>query len=397
VKIQTDACEADRLLPEERVLWTGQPGSARTTPGEVAVALYLAVGLAVLAVAARSIAHSLPGLLEAFAVIAWGAGVVQALAVLIYIFAIKPRVLRGTVYQVTDYRVIVTAGLLVRREWSAYLDQLDEPVLRRGRDGSESVVLRSEASRGHGPRLTVGGSGPFSSLAASPVPVLRALHDGAGVQQMIAAARRQLTYGLTAPVLPLASAAVPWPADVGPGHDERTLWTGMPARPPWWFGAQDAYLSVFGVIWLACMGVLCAFVATGGSVGFLVFFILFATAGGVYPAFGRIVHRRLRIRRSTYLLTSRRLIVTWQLLGQPVTVQADLMQLLPPSIDGQSIICRWAPTHEPERITGWKGMLWPAATNSPPSLIGIAEAETVRALIGAAQLALRVRNLQPPA
>jgi hypothetical protein len=110
------------------------------------------------------------------------------------------------------------------------------------------------------------------------------------------------------------------------------------------------------------------------------------------------VHRRLRILRSTYIVTSRRLILTWRLpLGQPVTVQAGLIQLLPPGIEGQTIPARWSPADEPERSAGWKGMFWPVATSGPPALIGIGEAEHVRELIAIAQLALRSRERQRPA
>ena len=69
---------------------------------------------------------------------------------------------------------------------------------------------------------------------------------------------------------------------------------------------------------------------SAGPAFFLVWLGLMTLAGGVYPAAGRVVHRRLRIRRSRYVLTSRRLITTWRALGggKPVVVQASLDALL---------------------------------------------------------------------
>jgi hypothetical protein len=73
-----------------------------------------------------------------------------------------------------------------------------------------------------------------------------------------------------------------------------------------------------------------------------------------------VVHRRLRIRRSRYVLTSRRLITTWRPLGggPPVVVQASLSALVPPV--------------------------------TPPVFIGLANAQEVAGRIGDAQVATRV-------
>jgi hypothetical protein len=394
----TDDSRAERLLAGERILWTGRPGSARASLGDAAFAVYLIVACTVVVVVARKDLQGAPVPFRAFAVFVLAAGTVQALGILVYLLAIKPRVVGGTVYRVTDYRVIVVTGLRVRRAWSAYLDQLDEPVLRPGGDGTESLLLRPQPRRWtRGFRSGTAG-GPFSLLGASDVPVLRSLSDGTSAREIIATARRQLIDGGAQPVQPppeVPSPALPDGVDLA--GEERALWVGRPVRPPWWFGPPDVYLSAFAVFWLAGAILMCVLVVSSDS-GFLVVLVPLAIFGGVYPAFGRVVHRRLRILRSTYVVTSRRLILTWRMpLGQPVTVQAGLIQLLPPGVEGQTIVARWSPADEPERSAGWKGMSWPVSTSGPPALIGIGEAERVRDLIATAQLALRARERQRPA
>jgi hypothetical protein len=42
-----------------------------------------------------------------------------------------------------------------------------------------------------------------------------------------------------------------------------------------------------------------------------------------------------------------------------------------------------------------KALTWPAATTSPPALVGIADPRAVRDLICAAQLAIRAANPRP--
>jgi hypothetical protein len=170
-------------------------------------------------------------------------------------------------------------------------------------------------------------------------------------------------------------------------------WCGGPTRIPWWFGGRDVYLTAFTLVWLAFvigMGVMVG--QSAGPAFFLVLLGLMALAGGVYPAAGRVVHRRLRIRRSRYVLTSRRLITTWRPLGggKPVVVQASLDVLLPPVLRGTSVITGLASAGGPSaRFQGWKALPWPAATVTPPVFIGLPNAQEVAGLIAAAQLATR--------
>lgn len=189
---------------------------------------------------------------------------------------------------------------------------------------------------------------------------------------------------------------------------ERTLWTGRPVHTrvrradaglALYLAAVVVGLAVASTRWLpgislpgyfkTGMGVLAA--QSGNNAFFLVWLGLMALAGGVYPAAGRVVHRRLRIRRSRYVLTSRRLITTWRPLGggTPVVVQAPLGTLLPPVVRGTSVITGLASADASSRRQGWKVLMWPAATVTPPVFIGLANAQEVAGLIGAAQVATR--------
>lgn len=382
---------AEGLLPGERMLWTGQPSRVRVRLADVGVSLYELAALAVVAVISSGQWHSLPVLLRAFMVIIVAGAVIQVAVMLAYRVMIRPRQSRQTVYQITDWRVVVTTGLRTRRSWSAYLDQISEPALRRHRDGSQDLVLRASS----GPvmrRMLAGtlGSGPFSSLGQSSVPDLRSVADALQAQQIAVAARQRMLNGLAVPVpAPAGLVTAPLPAGVALEPGERVLWTGRPMQVPWWFGAQDMYLSAFGLVWLICVGLMGALAVTGGSGAFLVVLVPFAAAGGLYPAAGRLIHRRMRIRRSMYLITDRRLIASWQLGGQPVTVLAPLGQLLPPAARWQALFTDLADLSKQGRSAGWKSLLWPAATTTPPALIGIADPQAAYELIAAAQLALR--------
>lgn len=393
---QTDACD---LLPGEDVLWTGRPARARLSVSDAGFAAYLLAGLAVVAVAATQVG-GLPVLVRACAVIVVSGVVIQVAAMLIYVLAVRPRLSQRTVYQVTGYRVVVTTGLRTRRSWSAYLDQIGEPVVRRHRDGSEDLALLAGASS-QVPDAAFR-TGPFSSLGEVEVPVLRSLGDAVSAQQVAVAARRRMLDGLAEVVtLPAELSAGPLPTDAVLDAGERVLWAGRPGgRLPWWFGSQDVCLSVFALAWLACVVLMGAFAVTSGQAAFLIFLVPLAVAGGLYPAVGRVIHRRVRICRSGYVITDRMLIASWRLGRAPVTVQARLGDLLPPVIRGQAIFTGRADPGRRRRSTGWRQLLWPAATTAPPTLIGVADAPAVRDLIAAAQLALRAaaqgaENAQP--
>jgi hypothetical protein len=379
------------MLPGEGLLWTGRPAWARVSVADAAFSAFLLAALAVAAVFGAAQLRSSSLFFQAVTVIVLASVVSQVTAMVIYLLAVKPRLIQRTLYQVTAYRVVVTTGLRTRRTWSAYLDQIGEPVLKRRRDGTEDVVLRaggtSRISQGADPTFW---SGPFSAMGEVEVPVLRSVADGTQAQQVAVAARRRMLGGLAEFVTPRPGlSAGPLPADVVVDAGERVLWAGRPGRVPWWFGSQDIYLSAIALVWLTFVGLMGAFAVTIGSGTFLIILVPFAVAGGLYPAVGRLIHRRVRISRSGYVLTDRRLIASWRIGRTPVTVQARLGELLPPVIRGQAIFTGRADSRRRGRSAGWKNLLWPAATTAPPAVIGIADAAAVRELIAAAQLALR--------
>jgi hypothetical protein len=384
-------------LRGERTLWTGRPVHARIRPADAGLALYLAVVLVVLAVVGTRWLPgvSLPGYFKVLIVIVWGLGALQSLGTLVSLLVTGPAKQRRTVYEVTNYRVIVSCGPGAEDGTSVYLDQLDERMVRPDPDGTGDVLLRAGSGSTENWRRmrTLFRPGGLGLAAVNPVAVLRAVPDTEQACRVIAEARRRMRDGETGVLSSpghLSGPAVPGEITLAPG--EEVLWTGAPTGIPWWFGGRDVYLTAFALVFLAFvtgMGVLAA--QSGNSAFFLVWLGLMALAGGAYPAAGRVVHRRLRIRRSRYVLTSRRLITTWRPLGggTPVVVQAPLDTLLPPVIRGTSVITGLASADASSRRQAWKELTWPAATVTPPVFIGLANAQEVAGLIGAAQVATR--------
>jgi hypothetical protein len=360
--------------------------------------VFLAGALVVLAFIYPPALRDAPGIVKAVGACTWGLVALQLLAVLAVLLVTEPRKGRRTVYEVTNYRVIVSWGPRADDATSVYLDQVDKPTVRPGQDGTGDVLLGPGSGGTPGWErwrafLSPGVPGP---PAGNPVTVLRAVPDAGQACQVIAEARRRMRGGaadVPAPPARLAGAAVPGEIALAPGED--VLWTGGPTGIPWWFGGRDVYLTAFGLVWLAfiaAMGVLVA--ESPGNELFLAWLGLIALVG-VYPGIGLVVHRRLRIRRSRYVLTSRRLITTWRPLGggAPVVVQASLGALLPPVLRGTSVITGLAAadgaSRQPgSRFNGWKATAWPAATVTPPVFIGLANAQEVAGLIGDAQVAV---------
>ncbi len=374
-------------LPGERTLWTGSPTGARPGLVDACFSLYLAGAVVVIAVLGPHWLRDMPGIFKVMAAIVWGAAAVQSLAIVVNLLVIQPRIQRRSRYEVTNYRVIVNRG---QRVIAAYLDQVGAPVVRRGRDGGTNIVFPRDARPV--PQRPFGGlssRGPFALAPAERITRLTSVPDADTVRDVITAAQQRMLDDGTDPVSLPEEQPGSLPG-ITLGDDERVLWTGRPASVPWWFGGSDVYLSVFAFVWLAFAVLLCVAVARSGGAAALVFFVPFAAFGGGYPCLGRVIQRRRRIARSSYLLTDRRVIATWRVTRReaPVVVQAPLTSLLPPVIRGTSVFT--IPAMPPVRPrNGWREIPWPASAVTPPALIGLADAPRVWELISSAQLANR--------
>lgn len=388
----------DGLLPGEQVLWTGTPGRFKMSRAEAGFSVYLAVALVVVA-AMLPLSLRTAGPTVALVVIIWCLTMATALALLAYLVVLRPASLKRETYQVTSLRVLVTSELAGRRTWSAYLPQV-MPVVDDRKDGATDLWLR-EPDQSWLARALVLYTRPFIfqwQSRQSSFPVLRALADARMAEQVIRDARQRMAEaGPDVPAAADPGLSVALPAAVRLEERERALWVGRPERVPWWFGLQDAWLSLFGLVWLAgaCMiGVLAA--STGGA-WILVVLIPLAAVGGLYPAAGRLIHRRLRVLGSTYVLTDQRLIATWQLpAGEPVVTQSALGQLLPPELRGGSIFTSLARPLIIARGSALKTLAWPASTLGPPSLVGVGDPQAVRNVIAQAQLSAFSRSPAGP-
>ena len=277
-------------------------------------------------------------------------------------------------YRVTSYRVVIGAV----KPWSAYLDQVDHPVVRHNGDGTGDVLLERVRDK----------------RQRHPAAVLSSLSDAPGACQVLAAARWRLLDGsvqIPAPVP--AGTSTPLPAVISLGAGEQVLWTGRPQTVPWWFGPRDVAGAVRGLVIVICAVLAAAGVLTGHPA----VAISAAPLYGIYLAAGRVLIRHRRISRSTYVLTSARLITVWRRAGRPpVVVQAPLQALLPPEVDGNNIYTTRHHSHEPKPGRSQESSSeWPACPTHPPALIAIADPRGVCDLISTARLACITRH--PPA
>lgn len=388
-------------LRGERSLWTGRPVHARVTLADAGLALYLATALVVMAVVGPQWLRGLPDGFRVMTVMAGGVGALQLLGMLVSLLVVEPWKRRRTVYEVTNYRVIVIRGPGAGDVASVYLDQFDEPTVHRHRDGTGDVLLGSRSGGTQGRRLAgLSRSGGLGLAAVSSVTVLQAVHDAEQACQVIAGAQRRMRDGEIDVFSSPGHLAGPGvPGEITLAADEEVLWTGGPARIPWWFGGHDVYLTVFALAWLAFVTGMGVLTVRLGNAAFLVFLVPFAFVGGVYPSAGRVVHRRLLIKRSCYVLTSHRLITTWRPLGggTPVVVQARLGVLLPPTLRGTSVVTGRVFADGSSQRYRWRELTWPATTVTPPAFIALANAQEIAGLIGAAQIATRApANNQRP-
>jgi hypothetical protein len=278
-------------------------------------------------------------------------------------------------YRVTSYRVIIGTDT----PWSAYLDQLDNPVIRQHDDGTGDVLL--EHFRHKRQRRSAA--------------VLFSLSDAQGACRVVSAARWRLLDGsLQIPAPVPADTSTPLPAVISLGAGEQVLWTGRPQAVPWWFGTRDITGAVRGLVIVICAVLAAAGVVTGHPAVSLSAVPL----SGIYLAAGRVLIRHRRISTSTYILTSRRLITVLRAGRSPVAVEAPLQTLLPPELDGNNIETTQHHRYKrkPDRNQA-RSPEWPACATHPPALIAIDDPHGVRDLISTARLASIPRPAARPA
>lgn len=267
-------------------------------------------------------------------------------------------------YQVTNYRTIIGGDT----PWSAYLDQVDRPVIREQPDGIVGLLIEPARHKRHQRWFLV------ESLAGAK----QARHV------LLVARYRLLDGSLRIPAPDGVDTGIAVPAGICLEPEERLLWTGRPQAVPWWFGMPDITASARGTV-----TVICAVLAAAGLLsGHPEVTLSMAPVYGIYQAGGRVLVRRRRIMRSTYVLTSKRLITVWQTgRSAPVVIEAPLQALLPPTLHGSDIYTTWHRKYGTESRQGWSDA-WPAAKTHPPALIGISDPQAVRDLIATARLSM---------
>ena len=380
------------LLPGERLLWTGRPARSPIIAGDlIRAGLPLAALVAALAwgIVPRGLPHLSGGSADRVLVAAAALALVGLIATAVRVLRLEPGRLRRTVYQVTDRRVLITTG--TRDTWAAYLDQLAEPIVVPQRDGTADLTLRPKEKSS---LSTLVDRQPLPSPGVQPsFPVLRGLPDAEMARQVISTGRQQMLRGaLNIPPVDVQPSSAGYTGFV-PAPGERILWAGCPQAAPWWFGPPDITFSLHFAIFEVALGLAFAWArSTGAPLGPLTVFITVAVLAFGYPAIGRVLFRRARIKRSAYILTDSRLITTWREGSRPAGTQYTLAQLLPPQVRDGSVLMNLAWPPPAGRRYSWAQLMWPAASTDPPQLVGLSAPQAIADLICSAQLAERART-----
>jgi hypothetical protein len=381
------------LLPGEHLLWTGRPARARVIlgdliyPGLLTAALLVALTLSL----PRGLVPAPDGL--GVQVVAMVAALAGLIATVVRALRVKPAELRRTVYQVTDRRILITTG--TGRTWAAYLDQLAEPVVVPQPDGTADLTLRPKEKfssavlanrREPLPRA-------YTPGAQQPFPVLRGLADAEAARQVISTGRQRMLQG--ALDVPAAGGPSGSTEDTGfvPAPGEQVLWAGRPQAAPWWFGTADIVFSAYFATFIVAIGFSFRWARSTGAplIPITAFCTVAALAFG-YPAIGRVLRRRARIRQSAYILTDSRLVTTWRSGRRVAGTQCPLAQLLAPEVRDGAVFMNLAWPPPGGRQYSQAQLLWPAASTDPPQLVGLSAPQAVADLICSAQLAERART-----
>lgn len=154
--------------PGERVLWQGSPDRRALARGAMrtrAVLLYFAL-LAIVALASGSIGG-------AIATVAGGAAALGLLNLLAWATA------RGTIYTLTNRRVVIRTGVAIPKCLNLPLSLIGSVALAERGDGTGDVVLAMTGPKRVGYLLLWPHVRPWRYTR--PEPMLRALPDAAGV------------------------------------------------------------------------------------------------------------------------------------------------------------------------------------------------------------------------
>jgi hypothetical protein len=160
------------LLPSEELLWQGKPARYPVFDHVDRFVLPMLAGMVVFGVVfiAPMQTEQQTGVFRFFPII-WLAGLAWFVVAW---FGLRQLTLRSTEYAVTDQRVIVTTKPFgSRREHSAYLRDLDQPVLKEHPDGRGTIIF------GEPVILVVAGSRPTPSqgLALVQIPEAHVVRD----------------------------------------------------------------------------------------------------------------------------------------------------------------------------------------------------------------------------
>jgi hypothetical protein len=234
------------LLPGERLLWAGRPARARVAREDLRLPALLLLALIVSAVTWTGHGPmNTPAVRTGLALFALADAVALAVSATRALH-LKPKAAQRVTYQLTDRRIIVTAGGPRPRSVAAFLDQLAEPALITRRDGTADLIVRDFApTRSLLQKLSDSQRRRqlFTLPMPRPFPLLRDIPDAELVRQEISAGRERMLHGLLDIPPARLMPGDPPPADFMPVPGEELLWVGRPEWIPWWFGSEDVLYS----------------------------------------------------------------------------------------------------------------------------------------------------------
>jgi hypothetical protein len=380
------------LLPGERLLWSGSRARLRRSMGEYLMMFYLLVLVPIIGTGYlwQLFGQEFTGAAASPLLVVFACGwVAQWIGYAWYVVVAVPRGRRSEVYRITDLRVLVTSGVRRRSTASAWLYQIQEPVVRG--TGADADLLFAPAERGSASafasmRAMVSTARPGRGVGQ--LPVFHTLADADTAREVAAAARHAVFDASLEPpqaLLALAELSLPAPVGVDLAEGERVLWTGSPSRSPRWFGTADVYQSVsagFFSVFALVMGLT---TLTEGAPPLFLVPILALACLGFYWALGRVLVRSRRASSCRYVLTNERLITSWRA-RRPVSFSAPVEAFRPPSVRAGSVLADAVVQPARKRGLITADTLWPFALGQAPALVGLDDPVQARTALAAAQL-----------